>query len=727
MTDTTTDHTSDAAARDAAVAVSRRGFMQGSAAVTGGLMLGVSLPMAGPAQAAGLLHTPNAFVHIADDNTITLISARSEMGQGVYTSMPMLIAEELNVDINKIQVAIAPPGAVYTNSLLGGQITGGSTSVREGWEKLRIAGAQARLMLIAAAAQQWGVDAATLKAVDGRVIAADGKSATYGSLAEAASKLKAPEKVVLKDPSEFRIVGKRVKRLDTPAKVNGTAIFGIDVKLPGMVYATLAMCPVIGGTVKSFDAVRAKGMPGVVEVVQIPDGIAVVATTYWQARKAREALSIVWDEGANAGLTTQAMFDGTRAAANSGKGAILARPSVGDADGAIERGAKVIRAEYLTQNVTHSPLEPMNFTADVSGGKCLLVGPTQFQQMAQGAVAAVLGIKPEDITLKTTFLGGGFGRRIDIDFIIQAAQISKAVGKPVKLIWSREDDMTHDFYRPLSVNQLAASLGADGKPMAMTFRVASQSITGRLFGLPPEALDAFMAEAAVPAYNIPATRHDVVKHDAGLRVGYWRAVSHNMNAFANESFIDELAAAAKQDPVAYRMSMLQGQPRFLNVLKLAAEKSGWGTAAPAGRSRGVALMEGYDTYMAQVAEISMVGGEPKVHRVTVVADLGRMVNPDTVEAQIQSSIIFGLSAALWGEITVDKGRVQQTNFNTYRIMRGNEAPQIDIVLVDSTEKPGGIGEPATALIGPAVANAMFAGTGKRVRRMPFTAEYIQKA
>ncbi len=727
MTDTTTDHTSDAAASDAAVAVSRRGFMQGSAAVTGGLMLGVSLPMAGPAQAAGLLHTPNAFVHIADDNTITLISARSEMGQGVYTSMPMLIAEELNVDINKIQVAIAPPGAVYTNSLLGGQITGGSTSVREGWEKLRIAGAQARLMLIAAAAQQWGVDAATLKAVDGRVIAADGKSATYGSLAEAASKLKAPEKVVLKDPSEFRIVGKRVKRLDTPAKVNGTAIFGIDVKLPGMVYATLAMCPVIGGTVKSFDAVRAKGMPGVVEVVQIPDGIAVVATTYWQARKAREALSIVWDEGANAGLTTQAMFDGTRAAANSGKGAILARPSVGDADGAIERGAKVIRAEYLTQNVTHSPLEPMNFTADVSGGKCLLVGPTQFQQMAQGAVAAVLGIKPEDITLKTTFLGGGFGRRIDIDFIIQAAQISKAVGKPVKLIWSREDDMTHDFYRPLSVNQLAASLGADGKPMAMTFRVASQSNTGRLFGLPPEALDAFMAEAAVAGYNIPATRHDVVKHDAGLRVGYWRAVSHNMNAFANESFIDELASAAKQDPVAYRMSMLQGQPRFLNVLKLAAEKSGWGTTAPVGRSRGVALMEGYDTYMAQVAEVSMVAGEPKVHRVTVVADLGRMVNPDTVEAQIQSSIIFGLSAALWGEITVDKGRVQQTNFNTYRIMRNNEAPQIDIVLVNSTEKPGGIGEPATALIAPAVANAMFASTGKRVRRMPFTAENVAKA
>ena len=723
-----TESTTPMSEQSEAVEVSRRGFMQGSAAVTGGLMLGVSLPMSGPAQAAGTIYTPNAFVHIADDNTITLISARSEMGQGVYTSMPMLIAEELNVDIKKIQVAFAPPGKAYGNALLFGlQLTGGSTSVREGWEKLRMAGAQTRMMLISAAAQQWGVDAATLKAVDGRVLGANGKSATYGSLAAAAAKLPAPEKVTLKDPSEFRIVGKRVTRLDTPAKVNGTAIFGMDVKLPGMVYASLAMCPVIGGTVKSFDAARAKTMPGVVDVVQIPDGVAVVAGTYWQARKARETLSIVWDEGANANLSTQAMFDSTRAAAIAGKGAIPVRPPVGDADDGIARGANVVRAEYLSQNVTHSPMEPMNFTAHVDNGKVLLIGPTQWPDAAQGAVAKLLGVKPEDVAVQSTFLGGGFGRRIDIDFIIQAAQISAAVKKPVKLIWSREDDMTHDFYRPLAVLQLAASLGADGKPLAMTFRGTSQSVTGRVFGLPADAPDALMTEAAVAGYNIPATRHDVVKHDAGLRVGYWRAVSHNMNAFANESFIDELAAAAKQDPVAYRMSLLQGQPRFLNVLKMAAEKSGWGTAAPAGRSRGVALMEGYDTYMAQVAEISMVAGEPKVHRVTVVADLGRMVNPDTVEAQIQSSIIFGLSAALWGEITVDKGRVQQTNFNTYRIMRNNEAPQIDIVLVNSTEKPGGIGEPATALIAPAVANAMFASTGKRVRRMPFTAENVAKA
>ena len=732
MTHTTTDHNTASASADtsvetSALAISRRGFMQGSATVAGGLMVGTSLPLGGPAVAAGTLHTPNAWVHIADDNTITLISARAEMGQGVYTSMPMLVAEELNVDIKKVKVAFAPTGKVYGNAMLFGlQLTGGSTSVREGWDKLRMAGAQVREMLVAAAAQKWGVDASTLTAVDGRVMGPGGKVATYGQLAEAASKLPAPEKVALKDPSQFRIVGKRTTRIDTPSKVNGTAVFGMDVKLPGMVYATLAMCPVIGGTVKSFDASRAKGMPGVVDVVQIPDGVAVVASSYWQARKAREALSIQWDEGANAGLNTKAMFDGTRAALATGK-PIPVRPPVGDADDAISRAASVVRAEYLAQNVSHSPMEPMNFTAHYDKGRVRLIGPTQWPDAAQGAVAKILDVKPEDVAVESTFLGGGFGRRIDIDYVIQAAQISKAVNKPVKLIWSREDDMTHDFYRPLAVLQLAAAVGADGKPMALTFRAASQSVTGRVFGLPAEAPDVLMAEAAVAGYNIPASRHDVVKHDAGLRVGYWRAVSHNMNAFANESFIDELAANAKQDPVAYRVALLQGQPRFLNVLKQAADKAGWGTPAPAGHFRGVSLMEGYDTYMAQVAEISMVDGAPKVHRVTVVADLGRMVNPDTVEAQIQSSIIFGLSAALWGEITVDQGKVQQSNFHNYRIMRNNEAPQIDIVLVASTEKPGGIGEPATALIAPAVANAMFAASGKRVRRMPFTPENVAKA
>ena len=706
--------------------VSRRGFMQSTAAFSGGLMVGVALP-GGPLQAAGLVHTPNAWVHIDDDNTITLLSARAEMGQGVYTSMPMLIAEELNVDIQQVKVAFAPPGKVYGNALIFGlQLTGGSTSVREGYDKLRIAGAQVREMLVAAAAQKWGVDASTLKADKGMVTGPGGKSASYGQLAEAAAKLPVPEKPTLKDPSQFRIVGKPTTRLDTPAKVNGTARFGIDVKLPGMVFASLEQSPVIGGTVKSFDAAKAKAMPGVIDVVQIPDGVAVVADTYWHAHKAREALTVQWDEGANANLNTAAMFEGTRAALKTGK-PIPVRPPVGDAAAAIAAGTKVVRAEYLTQNVSHSPLEPMNFTAHVQGSKCLLVGPTQWPDAAQGAVAKMLDIKPEDVAVESTFLGGGFGRRIDIDFILQAAQISKAVNRPVKLLWSRESDMTHDFYRPLAVHQLAAALGADGKPTAHTWRVASQSVTGRVFALPAEAPDGLMSEAAVAPYEIAATSHDMVKHDAGLRVGYWRAVSHNMNAFANESFIDELAAAAGQDPVAYRMSLLKPGSRFASVLQQAASKSGWGTPAPAGRFRGVALMEGYDTYMAQVAEISMKDGAPVVHKVTVVADLGRMVNPDTVEAQIQSSVIFGLGAALWGEITVDKGRVQQTNFHQFRIMRNNEAPQIDITLVPSTEKPGGIGEPATALVGPAVANAMFAASGKRVRRMPFTVENVAKA
>ena len=707
--------------------LSRRGFLQTSAVAGGGLAIGANLAgLSVEALAAGTIHTPNAWVHIADDNTITLISARSEMGQGVYTSMPMLIAEELNVDVRTVKVLIAPPNTkLYGNALLGGpQLTGGSTSVRDGWEKLRTGGAQVREMLLTAAADQWKVDRGSLKADNGWVTGPGGKKATYGQLAAAASKLPVPEKVALKDPGEFRIVGKRTKRLDTPAKVNGTAEFGIDVKLPGMVYASLEQCPVIGGTVKGFDAAKAKSMPGVLDVVQIPDGVAVVADTYWHAKKAREALAVQWDEGAGAALSDKSMLAGMRAG-SSGDKSIPLNP-VGDADGVIKGAKKVVRAEYVMPLLSHSPMEPMNFTASFHDGKVDLIGPTQWQDGAQGTVAKALDIKPEDVSVRTTFLGGGFGRRIDVDFIVQAAQISKAVGKPVKLLWTREDDMTHDFYRPQSLHQLAAALGDDGKPTALTFRMVSQSVTGRVFGLPLEVQDPLMTEAAMAAYEIPATRHEMVKHDAGLRVGYWRSVSHALNAFANESFIDECAAAAGQDPYAYRMSLLTGKPRFANVLKMAAEKSGWGTPV-AGRSRGIALMEGYDTYMAQVAEVSMQNGVPVVHKVTVVADLGRMVNPDTVEAQIQSSIVFGLSAALYGEITLDKGRVQQTNFNTYRVVRMNESPAIDITLVQSNEKPGGIGEPATALIGPAVANAVFAASGKRVRQMPFTADNIARA
>ena len=705
---------------------SRRTFLKNSAVLAGsGLLMGISIPTA--VQAAGTVHTPNAWVHIADDNTITLISARAQMGQGVYTSMPMLIAEELHVDLRKVKVRIAPPNAkLYGNPLLGGpQLTGGSTSVRDGWEKLRIGGAQVREMLITAAANSWKVDRSTLTAADGYILGANGKKASYGSLAAAASKLPVPENVAIKDPKDFTIVGKRTKRLDTPDKINGQAQFGIDVTLPGMVYAALEQCPVIGGKVKSYDDSKAKSMPGVLAVVEIPDGVAVVANSWWRANMARKALTINWDEGPGANLNEKSMLDGLRAASKTGTPIPL--KAVGDPEPVIAASSKVVRAEYASQLLSHSPLEPMNFTAHYENGKMRLIGPTQWQDAAQSQIAKAVGINTEDVSVETTFLGGGFGRRIDIDFIIQAAQIAKAVGKPVKLVWSREDDMTHDFYRPQAIHTMAAALGADGKPTAMTFRLTSQSVTGRVFGLPAPVQDPLMIEAAVAGYNIPASRHDIVKHDAGLRVGYWRSVSHALNAFANESFVDELALAAGQDPYAYRMSLLADKPRFANVLKLAADKAGWGTPLPEGHARGIALMEGYDTYMAQVAEISLERGAIKVHKVTVAADLGRMVNPDTVEAQIQSSIMFGLGSATMQEITLKDGRVQQTNFHQFPIVRMSQAPVVDIMLVESTEKPGGIGEPATALVAPAVANALAALTGKRLRKLPLTAQAIQSA
>ena len=706
---------------------SRRSFLKTSAAVTGGLMLGFNLPgTPGEAMAAGTVYTPNAWVHIADNNIITLLSARSEMGQGVYTSMPMLIAEELHVEVSQIKVAAAPPGEVYVNALLGAQITGGSTSVRDGWEKLRIAGAQVREMLLTAAAARWGVDKDALKADKGVVTGPKGLKATYGELAEAAARMPVPEAPKLKDPKDFKIVGKRTKRVDTPAKVNGTAEFGIDVKLPGMVYASLAQCPVIGGKVKSFDAAKAKASPGVIAVVQISDGVAVVANSWWQAKKARDLLSIQWDEGAGAALSDASVIDGTRQALKTGKVLEITKPQ-GDVAAALKGAAKVVEAEYVIPMQAHAPLEPMNFTAHVQGNKALLIGPTQFQQGAQGAVAGALGLKPEDVTLQTTFLGGGFGRRLELDFIVQAAQISKAVNKPVKLLWTREDDMTHDFYRPVGVNQLKAGLDASGKPVALHFKVASQSVTQRAFGLPKDTMDPFMAEAAVAGYNIANTQHDLVIHDTGVRVGYWRAVSHNMNAFANESFMDELAKAAGKDPYEYRMSLLAGKPRFAHVLKLAADKAGWGKPLAKGRALGIALMEGYDTYMAQVAEVSLNdSGEVQVHRVTVAADMGHMVNPDTVEAQLQSSIIFGMGAALKHQITMTAGRVQETNYHNFQPVRMNETPKIDIVLVKSTEKPGGIGEPATAVVAPAIANAVAKLTGKRVRRLPITAEALKQ-
>jgi isoquinoline 1-oxidoreductase subunit beta len=697
----------------------RREFLKTSTSAAGVAVLGMYVPGFGgkEANAAGSLHTPNVWVHIADNNEITLISHMSEMGQGVHTSLPALIAEELNVDISKVKVATAPADPAYVNGLLGAQITGGSTSIRDGWEKLRVGGAQVRTMLVQAAANKWGVAASSLKAENG-VVSGGGNSATYGELASAASSIPVPKEVKLKDASQFNIVGKAIPRLDTPAKVNGTAEFGIDVKVPGMVYASVEMSPVIGGQPKSFDDSAVRGLPGIVGVYKINGGVGIVADSYWRAFKARKALKVEWDLGPAANLSTKSMWDGTKAAEKT-VAPIKVRPDVGNANDALKGAAKVLKAEYYTQHMAHQPLEPMNMVAIVSGDKCELIGPTQFQQGAQGFAAAAIGLKPENVSVRTTYLGGGFGRRIVTDFVVQAAELSKASGRPVKVLWSREDDMKNDWYRPQSLNRVEAGLDASGKPVAFKHQISSQSITQVLFGLPKNTLDPFMVEAAVAPYDIPNTSHDLIIHDTGIRVGYLRAVSHTMNCFANESFMDELAHAAGKDPVKYRMELLSKEPRFANVLKIAADKAGWGKKLPAGRALGVALMEGYGTYMAQIAEVSVNGGDIKVHKVTVVCDCGRMVNPGIVRQQLESGIVYGLSHALYSDITLTNGRVDQNNFNDFRILRSTETPAMDITLVESTEKPGGTGEPSTSLIAPAVANAVFTATGKRLRSMPF--------
>ena len=707
---------------------SRRQFVKttavvGSGVFSGGLVVGCAMmpdkgtmAMSLPPSATAPGVQQNAWVKVGTDNSVTIICARSEMGQGSFTSMPMLVAEELDVDIKKVRVEMAPAGEPYVNTMLGGQLTGGSTSVREAFDKLRVAGAQARMMLVGAAAERWKVDPATCSVADAVITGPGGQKLTYGEVAEAAAKLTPPKEPKLKAAKDFKYIGKWVPRLDTPAKVNGTAEFGIDVKLPGMLYAALAQCPVIGGKPVSFDAARAKGMPGVTNVVQVGDGVAVVADTYWHARKALDTVKIVWNEGAGKSLNSAGIAAALKTA-SAKPGAEFRK--LGNYDAGMGAAAKKFEATYELPFLSHAPMEPMNFTADVRKDSCLLYGPTQFQQAAAGTAAAITGLKPEQITVRTTFLGGGFGRRIDFDFIAQAIEISKAVGAPVKLLWSREDDMKHDFYRPISRHTLTAGLAANGNPTALKLHMTSPSVTQRLFAaFVKDGIDPFMLEAAVSPYDIPNQLGQAVIHDTGLRVGYWRSVSHALNVFANESFIDELAVAAGKDPVAYRQALLTKEPRYLKVLATAAEKSGWGKALPAGRSRGVAVMEGYGTYLAMVSEVSVSNKEIRVHRVTVAADVGSMVNANVVAQQIEGSTIFGLSAALFGEITLKDGVVEQNNFNDYPVVRMNESPVIDVHMIASTEKSGGIGEPLTALISPSVGNAVFAATGQRLRKLP---------
>lgn len=715
------------------VKVSRRDFLATSVLVGGGLILGFYLPghdSAIAAKSPAAPFVPNAFLRVGHDGAVTFIINHSEMGQGVYTSLPMLIAEELECDWRKVRVEEAPVDPAYNNPAFGAQGTGGSTSTWTEWDRFSMAGATAREMLIAAAAKSWKVDQSTCRAENGRVIHKGGKSVGYGELVDKAAKMPVPREVALKKPEACKIVGKPRHRLDSPAKINGTAEFGLDVRLPGMFTAVVAHPPVFGGKVKSFKAERAKAVPGVKDVFQVPSGVAVVATGFPAAQKGREALEIVWDEGEWARLNTPEMVkEYALMAATPGN---MARKD-GDPEQAYARSARKLTAEYSVPYLAHATMEPLNCAVDLRIDGCDIWTGTQSQTGNRNAAARVLELKPEQVKLHTTFLGGGFGRRgnpVD-DFVVTAAEVAKVLKKPVKVVWTREDDMKAGFYRPMWYDRLMAGLDDKGGLIAWWHTIVGQSITtGTAFEgmLVKNGIDGTSVEGArdIP-YAIPNLLVDLHSPRLGVPVQWWRSVGHSHNAFVVESFLDEIAHAAGKDPFEFRRVLLADKPRHRGVLELAAEKAGWGAPLPAGHGRGIAVHESYGSFVAHVAEVSVdPKGKVLVHRVVCAVDCGRYVNPDTITAQMESGIIFGLSAALYGAITLKNGRVEQSNFHDYPVLRISETPRMEVHIVQNREKPGGIGEPGVPTVAPAVANAVFAATGQRVRSLPIRAEEFRK-
>src|SRR5919198_5830462 len=705
--------------------VSRREFLETATATGAGLVIGFHLPATGrfgTGPAAVAPFAPNAWLRINPDESVLVVVDRSEMGQGVTTSLPMLLAEELEADWSKVRIEFAPADKAYTNPMFGMQGTGGSTRVRAAFLPLRKAGAAAREMLVTAAAQTWGVDKSQCRAERGAVIHEPSKRRlTYGRLAVKAATVPLPHDVPLKDSKDWKILGTRVHRLDTPVKVDGSAQFGIDVKQPGLLVAVVARSPVFGGKVKSFDATKAKAVPGVRHVVQISSGIAVVADGYWPAKKGRDALDLTWDEGPNADVSSAAIAQLFAQRASQPGGGAVARHD-GDPDTALPAAATKLDAVYELPFLAHATMEPMNCTAYVRpNGGVDIWAPTQFQTGAQGLGAKIGGVAPERVKVHTTYLGGGFGRRFELDFIAEALETSKAVAAPVKVIWPREDDIRNAQYRPASRHDLRAGLDGAGKPAAWTHRIVAPSIMARVFpDTVKNGLDGEAVEGAVGMpYGIPNVHVDYVLTDTGIPVGFWRSVNNSFNAFVVESFIDELAHAAKKDAYEYRRDLLGKAPRHLGVLNLAASKAGWSTPLPAGRARGIAVWKSFESYVAEVAEVSLEpDGTPRVHRVVCAVDCGPVVNPSIVEAQMESAIVYGLTAALWGEITLDKGRVQQSNFHNYQMLRLAQMPKVEVHIVPSSDSQGGVGEPGTPPIAPAVANAIFALNGKRIRKLP---------
>jgi isoquinoline 1-oxidoreductase beta subunit len=708
---------------------SRRNFLKTTAVVGGGLMLGFLVPganrfAAAQEGAAAAAFVPNAFLRVGTDDTVTVLLAHSEMGQGIWTALPMLIAEELDADWTKIRVEHGPAAPAYAHTMFGMQMTGGSTSTSTEFERYRQAGAAARAMLVQAAATKFGVAPAEVRTEKGFAIAG-AKRASYGELADAAAKLSAPDPatLTLKDQKNWTLIGKPTQRLDTPEKITGRAKFGMDVQFEGLLTALVARAPVFGGTVKSFDDKAARAVAGVRNVVQVPSGVAVVADNFWAAKLGRDALKVEWDRGPNVGLDSQKLLADFRAAA-AGDGAVAAEK--GDAKAALSKAAKTLDVEYVTPYLAHAAMEPLNCTVKISADRCDVWVGTQFQTLDQGTAAQITGLKPEQVTIHTMFLGGGFGRRAtpSSDFVTEAVHIAKAANAPVKTVWTREDDMRGGYYRPMYVQKARVGLDAEGRPIAWEQVLVGQSI---MAGTMMEAMmvkngvDGTSVEGASNSpYLSEVPDHRFVLHSpqTGIPVLWWRSVGHSYNAFVMESLIDEMAAAAGKDPVEYRRMLLAKHPRHLGVLNLAVEKAGWGTPVAAGRARGVAVHESFGSYVAHVAEVSVDNGAIRVHRVTCAIDCGIAVNPKTIEAQLESGVAFGLGAALHGAMSFKDGQVQQSNFHDYQVLRLNQMPAVDVHIVASTEKPSGVGEPGTPPIAPAVANALFALTGKRLRELP---------
>jgi len=707
---------------------SRRKFIQTGAAVGGGLLLSFYFPAFGKgiknaAIPAPADFVPNAFIRIGTDDIVTVIVNHSEMGQGAYTSLPMLVADELDADWSKIRFESAPVDPVYNHIFFGMQATGGSTSTNSEWDRFRKAGATGRHMLIEAAAQTWNVDPSTCHAQNGQVIhSASGKKLSFGQLVEKAATLTAPQDVKLKDPKDFKFIGKSIKRLDTPEKINGTGVFGLDVKIPGLLTAVIARPPVFGGKVRSFNPEKAKAIQGVKHVIQMDRGVAVIADGFWPAKLGRDALDIIWDEGELAELDSKTQ---TQQYAELAKQTGAVANKQGDVPTAKEKAVKKLEVVYDMPYLAHAPMEPLNCVADVKADSCEIWVGTQFQTADLMAASRITGLNPKQIKLHTTLLGGGFGRRavLDSHFVVEAVQVSKAIMTPVKVVWTREDDIRGGYYRPRAYHKISAGLDASGKPLFWQHNIVCQSFA---MGTPMEGMmvqngvDGTAVEGAsnLP-YHIPNMNVAWNMAPNGVPTLWWRSVGSSHTAFAVEGFIDELAKAAGKDPYQYRRILLEKHPRFLRVLDTVAEKAGWKNPVAPGRGRGIAIHESFGSVVAQVAEVSIAKNKTlKVHKVVCAIDCGQIVNPDIVKAQMEGCVVFGLTAALYGEITFEKGRVKQGNFNNYKIVRMNEMPVVEVHILESTEKMGGVGEPGVPPTAPAVMNALFKLTGKRVRNLP---------